>query len=233
MMAALSGWLEKIILLVLLASFMDMLLPNSSTQRYVKLVMGLVILLALLSPVMQLFSKDLTPERLAVRMMNLNLDSNANNMDQIKVYGEKLMQDNQKDTEKFVQGQLESLIKTKVEEDYGVSVKSIHVNLVKEKNKEQSYPAISTVQLVLDKDMKSKNGDKTGMTEIKPIAPVTIDVSGESPAKTAHGSTQPALTPEKKKLLAQIRDQISNTWNIDRNRIDAKIEDKSEEGSYE
>jgi stage III sporulation protein AF len=233
MMAALSGWLEKIILLVLLASFMDMLLPNSSTQRYVKLVMGLVILLALLTPVMQLFSKDLTPERLAVRMLNMNLDSSSGNMDQIKDYGEKLMQDNQKDTVQFVQGQLESLIKTKVEEDYGVSVKSIHVNLAKEKDKEQSYPAISSVQLVLDKDIKRNDGEKTQAAEIKPIAPVTIDVSGESPAKTTHSSTQPTISPENKKLLTRIRDQISSTWNIDRNRIDAKIEEKSGEGSYE
>ena len=72
MMEWLSQWLERIIILVLLATFLDMLLPNTPLQRYVKLVMGLLILLAIITPIMQMFQNDLTPEKIAARCVDVS-----------------------------------------------------------------------------------------------------------------------------------------------------------------
>jgi len=60
MMEALGGWLKQIVLVVLLATFIDLLLPNRTMQRYVKLVVSLFILMTILSPVMQLFGSSAT-----------------------------------------------------------------------------------------------------------------------------------------------------------------------------
>lgn len=49
-MGWLSNWLQELIMIVLLATFVEMLLPNRSMERYVKLVLSLLILLTLLSP---------------------------------------------------------------------------------------------------------------------------------------------------------------------------------------
>ncbi|GIP32266.1 stage III sporulation protein AF [Paenibacillus sp. J2TS4] len=51
----LSGWLKELILLILIASFVDLMLPNNTFQRYVKTVVGLFLILVLISPVVQLF----------------------------------------------------------------------------------------------------------------------------------------------------------------------------------
>ncbi|MCX7781027.1 MAG: stage III sporulation protein AF [Negativicutes bacterium] len=51
MVAIITGWIKNIILIVLFASFMELLLPNSSLQRFVRVIMGLLIMLAILNPV--------------------------------------------------------------------------------------------------------------------------------------------------------------------------------------
>src|ERR1700731_1025242 len=54
-MVWLNGWIKELILIILLASFTDLLLPNHALQRYVRTVIGLFILLVLLSPIYELF----------------------------------------------------------------------------------------------------------------------------------------------------------------------------------
>jgi len=54
----LKEWITNIILFVLLATVIDMLLPNSSMQKYTKMVAGLLLIGIILSPVLKLVSND-------------------------------------------------------------------------------------------------------------------------------------------------------------------------------
>ncbi|MDU5950183.1 MAG: stage III sporulation protein AF, partial [Paenibacillus macerans] len=58
----LAEWLKEIIFIVLIAVFVDLLLPNRAMERYVKLVVSLLILLTLISPVMRFLSSDAKKE---------------------------------------------------------------------------------------------------------------------------------------------------------------------------
>lgn len=60
----LGGWLKAIIMVIMLATFVDLLLPSSKMQRYVKTVVSLFVLLTLLSPVMQLFQTNWNVDKL-------------------------------------------------------------------------------------------------------------------------------------------------------------------------
>jgi stage III sporulation protein AF len=57
-MEFLKEWITNIILFILLATVIDMLLPNSNLQKYVKVVIGLLLISIILSPIMKLFSSD-------------------------------------------------------------------------------------------------------------------------------------------------------------------------------
>ncbi|MCT8138695.1 stage III sporulation protein AF [Anaerobacillus sp. CMMVII] len=57
-MQFLTEWISNIILLILLATILELLLPNSSLQRYVKMVVGLLLLVIILTPLLSIFSKD-------------------------------------------------------------------------------------------------------------------------------------------------------------------------------
>lgn len=54
----LTNWLKEIILIVLLASFVDLLLPNSNMQKYARFILGLLIILTIISPIFELFTDN-------------------------------------------------------------------------------------------------------------------------------------------------------------------------------
>ncbi|MDM5315954.1 stage III sporulation protein AF [Fictibacillus sp. b24] len=58
-MAFLTEWITNIIILVLLAGVIELLLPGNQFQSYIKMVVGLLILLAMLSPLFKLINSDL------------------------------------------------------------------------------------------------------------------------------------------------------------------------------
>jgi len=57
-MQLLTDWISNIILLILLATILELLLPNSSLERYVKMVVGLLLLMMILNPLFSILSKD-------------------------------------------------------------------------------------------------------------------------------------------------------------------------------
>ncbi|SEG15601.1 stage III sporulation protein AF [Paenibacillus sp. UNC499MF] len=60
----LGGWLKTVVALILLAAFIELMLPTNKMQRYVRTAMSLFILLTLLSPLLQLTRKSWDPARL-------------------------------------------------------------------------------------------------------------------------------------------------------------------------
>ncbi|MBX5436313.1 MAG: stage III sporulation protein AF [Alicyclobacillaceae bacterium] len=63
-MTAVGEWLKQIILIVLLAAFTEWLLPTQSMQKYVRTVLGLAVIAAILQPLVPFFRGDWA-ERLA------------------------------------------------------------------------------------------------------------------------------------------------------------------------
>ncbi len=57
-MEFLIEWVTNIILFILLATVIDMLLPNTSMQKYTKMVTGLLLIAIILTPIFKLISKD-------------------------------------------------------------------------------------------------------------------------------------------------------------------------------
>jgi stage III sporulation protein AF len=59
-MDSIREWVRNLTLLIILASFLELLVPQNSMKRYIKLVMGLVILLGILNPVFALLRQEVT-----------------------------------------------------------------------------------------------------------------------------------------------------------------------------
>ncbi len=55
-------WITQIIIFVLLATIIDLLIPTGSMKKYIKLVVGLILLLILLKPVFYIFQIDIQQE---------------------------------------------------------------------------------------------------------------------------------------------------------------------------
>jgi stage III sporulation protein AF len=61
-MAAITDWVRNIVMVVLFATFLELLLPTSGMQRFVRVIMGLLILLAVLGPAVDLLQSRAHPE---------------------------------------------------------------------------------------------------------------------------------------------------------------------------
>lgn len=65
MIAIFTNWVKEIIFVVLFASFLELLLPSSSMQRFVRVIMGLFIMLAILNPMIDVVQNYLSPNQVA------------------------------------------------------------------------------------------------------------------------------------------------------------------------
>ena len=53
-----TAWLEEIVLIVFITTFLDLLLPNGALTNFVRMVMGLFLLISILNPIVGLLNED-------------------------------------------------------------------------------------------------------------------------------------------------------------------------------
>ncbi|GAC43036.1 stage III sporulation protein AF [Paenibacillus popilliae] len=114
-----SQWIKEIIMVILLAAFIDLLLPNRSMQRYVKLMLSLIILLTLLSPLLRLFDSNVTAE--LVREWDALLSTSTakslegKTLEQIRLEGERLARAREQEALRLAGAQMEVSMKEQIQ----------------------------------------------------------------------------------------------------------------------
>jgi stage III sporulation protein AF len=83
-MQFLTEWVTNIIIFVLLATVIDMLLPNSSLQKYTKIVTGLLLIAIILTPVLKLISKDFETAFASIPIFEQKEEKNMENLIELK-----------------------------------------------------------------------------------------------------------------------------------------------------
>ncbi|CAM3223506.1 MULTISPECIES: stage III sporulation protein AF [Paenibacillus] len=168
-MGWLSSWLRELIMIVLLATFVDMLLPNRSMERYVKLVLSLLILLTLLSPITKLLKSDPVGElKRAMTAMDSPSDGNAT-LEQILAQGRRLQSNEQEQSLQWTAKELANVMKGQIEETTGERVQSVEVKLAMDTSK-------------LETDLASS-------VELPVIQYVLVEMSGETAAGKVNSNT--------------------------------------------
>jgi stage III sporulation protein AF len=203
-MAWLTLWLKKIILLVLLAAFLDLILPNTSMQRYVKMVMGLIILLTIISPVFALF--NLSQEELALRLDRYQEEFDKPSGQEWKSMADKLLGRRDEQVTESVKSQMEAAIRTQVKEMYGVDLSAVEVNLNTDK---AQNPTISQIRLVIGETAPDSG---KSVPPIQPVEPVVIAV-GRSPTQPDK-QVRPAAAQAPDPLHQKIAETVAREWGI-------------------
>lgn len=225
MISILTEWLKEIIVVVLLAVFLDLILPNSQLQRYVKMVMGLLILMTMLSPVLRFLNHDFS-----LRMLSdYGLESQAGvaGWEEVQRERDKLVEMQEQQSGKYLEEQIAARIKQQVEQQFGTAVKEVGVHTMPLRGSPSSNPpVISSIEIVLHTSSAEAATGETGTGQpspIDPIQPVSI-VGIHIPEITTDNNirdNQPALPPQSSAdssqdgLLADIVTHIANTWDLD------------------
>lgn len=91
MIESLSLWVKNIVLVVLFASFLELILPSSRMQIFIRVIMGLFIMMAILNPVIDfIHSKVLVKEVPAIRSVRYNYQDIDNSINKIAKGQQKL-----------------------------------------------------------------------------------------------------------------------------------------------
>jgi stage III sporulation protein AF len=215
MIEFLSEWLRKIILLILLATFIDLLLPNSSMQRYVKLVIGLFVLLTILSPLFQVFHSEASPlSQLENGFSSKRTPEEEKSWKELQDQVQVIQQQQSEEVKQVVQVRVETEIRSMIESEYGYAVEQLQLQM--EERNGAWGPAALQVELARGSPGEPPSADRGAETEpIREVEPVTITVGKEDQ------SSLPVFRPpdphsEATKALVQ---SLHETWQIPKESI--------------
>jgi len=233
MVAWLSGWLKEIILVVLLAAFVDLLLPNNAFQRYVKTVLGLFILLTLLSPILAVFKEKWDTGKLLASVETLGtgrsdsgIAGQMRSLQSIMADAERWRQSNRAETQQLLEQQLAAELSRTVRAELPVQVKRVSLQMDYDNN---GTPRIERMQVVLD-DIDSASGafgstgdpdTRSGAAPGRPIGkvePVHIDIRiGEAQSKAKAGEGKPTF--EQQQAKQRIYELLYEQWQLSRDQV--------------
>lgn len=189
----LTEWITNILLFIILAAIVELLLPQTSLQKYVKMVIGLLLITIILSPIFKLFSSDIEDLlKSATSIFDENTNANIENSienQKIEIQAEQnayILEQTAVQlaemTEKELMEQFDyqfSEVEVVINEDYETSLQfedvmenllSIQITLVEAAEEQQVVKLIDEVKINL-----SQPHEKELEADIEPIARFLAD----------------------------------------------------------
>lgn len=193
----LSEWMRGLILIIFLAVVLDMILPNNAMQRYVKLVMGLLIILLMLSPLLKLYGTSVYEMDFTLEKMFAKEGGEMKSLDEIAQKGALLQEQQANNALEQWKAMVAESVKKSVEGKHEVAVDAVELEVTKSEKAEPFSIEHLSVAIM----QKRSAGEVKQVREIEPIA-----IGERKQDETAIASTrvQNELTT---KILAQLADE--------------------------
>lgn len=204
-MAAITEWIRGLIVLVVLASLLEMLLPMGSMKKFVQMAMGLLILLGIVRPVVGLLGGEVTFEPISAASEAGELPS----MNEIMVQANRFQERTQALLLQEAEERLTAAAAEAARRVEGVSAAEVSLRLTTGGSLEQLQVEGATVRLLL--------GSRHG--QVRPVEPVKV--GGEATSATAASLPTPAEAP----LAEAVRREVANQLGLtDGRQIEILIE---------
>ena len=202
-MSFLAGWVSNIIIFVLLATVIDMLLPNSALQKYAKMVIGLLLIAIIITPILGLFNKDFD-EILSAATSEFE-DQKKKDLGNLTEMKKKEIQATQG---AYILKQMAVDLQAEVEEelmaDYNMRISSIDVGV---KNEEE--PGVDDLQNITISLEKAEGKENS---EIEAVA--KVDINADSPSTSNDAN------------LDAVKRFLATSWSVDEEIIEIAGERK-------
>lgn len=147
-MAFLASWIKQLVLVVILATFVDLLLPDNKMKRYARLVVGLLILLLILSPVLTLFKGDWSPERLLAAEDGA-VEGELASLEEIERQTESLHEKQRQLVANNAAERLEQALSAGIEQQFSVAVADVEVTLTRGESDSQALGALGIAHVAV------------------------------------------------------------------------------------
>ncbi|WP_226679944.1 stage III sporulation protein AF [Sutcliffiella horikoshii] len=203
-MSYLTEWITSIILFILLATVVEMLLPNSSMQKYTKLVIGLLLIVVILTPILKLLSTDMD-ELFAKMTTHSSYTSKENTENLIEMKKKEI----QASHAAYILNKAAVLMKEDVEEElresYGLTVKDLQI-VVKNEDQLTEMPIEENIESVV---ILLEQAEETAIQVVKPVQ---IDTSRQK---------EPAPSSREEGKIATF---LADRWQLQPTNISVAVE---------
>lgn len=215
-MSAIAAWITNIILVIIFAVILELILPNSSMQRYVKLVVGLMLLMIMLQPVLSIFQID--SEEWLDEIIFSEADATMSQTNSLQFQKKDIQLDNLAYISEYMAEQLTYQASAQLEEKYEVMLEEIEVEF-KEYKDLQEYETekdlienLSFVGVYL-KHLNQGEGEEENIALVV-IEPVEILNSRD---------IEPERENKNDLLSEEIRTLLSDIWGIPENKLQLQM----------
>ncbi|AZU63276.1 stage III sporulation protein AF [Neobacillus mesonae] len=201
-MEFITEWVTNIILFILLAAVIDMLLPNSSMQKYTKMVMGLLLIAIILTPIFKVISKDFEAAFSSITVKQGPEEKNMKNLIDLKKKEIQASQHAYILEELAVQ--LKKDVKEELMEQYGLEIAKIDVVMDTGSDQANSENLQKVIVLLTQPE--------TGVETVEAVKPIVINTEKPLPSQKP--------TEEAKQIAAF----LSQKWNVTKETVEVSIE---------
>ncbi|WP_210609653.1 stage III sporulation protein AF [Priestia flexa] len=203
-MQALTSWITNIILFILLATVINLLLPNSGFQKYTKLVIGLLLMLIIVTPVFQILKVDVNKMFNSIRLSAVGDDAGVENLIESK---KKEIQASQRAyILEQMAVQMETEVKEELMEQYGVAIDQMHI----ETKNEEADPEADNIKTITVVMSAQEPEDEQAVAVVKEISIDTSTPIEKGPSKEA----------------TDITTYLAAKWGIDEKQMIVNLEEE-------
>ena len=198
MIKFINSWAQGIILAVIIATIIEIIIPEGKNKKYVKTVIGLYILFTIIYPLITKISNN-----------KLIFDSIiAKTSKEVSMYDSKVA--NSIETNTYIENTYKNNLKEKIKgeiEEKGYTV--LDFNIYIEIQNEEAYGQINSIVLKLQKANKEQNTIK----EVNKIEEINVNIKNN---KTENLKTEKELTDSE---IKTIKEYLNNMYSIEEERI--------------
>ena len=193
MIEFLSSWAQVIIVAVIIATLIEMILPNSSSKKYVKVVIGMYILFTIVSPIIKkLGGKDINLNTIDIEKYEQQISKSDNTISR------KFEDNNTRSIKDIYVSNLKADISAKLKEKgYEIDTSDIQI-----KDDENYTIEKITLKLIKMEQKQEKNNE---------IVINTVEIGNTISQKDSK-----TLSDDDKQ---EVKDYISETYDIDKKNI--------------
>ncbi|HLQ70753.1 MAG TPA: stage III sporulation protein AF [Bacillota bacterium] len=207
-MHLLVEWITQIIVFLIMAAIVDLLIPASTMKKYIKLVIGLLLILVFLKPIFYIFHIDIEK---SLESAYSELSSASTTDGDMESLIKKQKKDIQASKDAYIVKQLSQeltdIAKTPLKEKFNMKITGIQFIFADDRN--QTYEGLEEIKVTLVEAGEGEGG-------VGNIEEVVINTKE---SEYRHDG-------EKSKQLEDVQTLLENTWETDNKKVTVLWEGK-------
>ncbi|QGQ47177.1 stage III sporulation protein AF [Metabacillus sediminilitoris] len=211
-MSFLTEWITNIIVFILLAIVIDLLLPNSSMQKYAKMVISLLLIIVIINPIFKIFSKDMNDILAEFQLGASTKEDDVKNL--IELQKNEIQASQRAYILEQMAVQMKTMAKEELVKKYDVTIDTILLSESEQVVDINSQKDLTHIQVFLQKNPTEEAESKEKVEAVEAVQPIAIDTTKE----------QQIDEQEVTMNVEEITAFLAKIWEVEEEKITLELE---------